>query len=105
MDNPHAAYEHRPTRKWLRGRNPETEKELEVWYKREKQALDIRRHQTLKRRFSFETYFDNRKVKEEQEIILNLWKLSEQDYLIYLKWLDERFEKLKIKIEGRKNGQ
>lgn len=91
-----------PSKRWVRSRNPETKEEIIAWYKRERAALEARRFRSVTRKFeATEIYLD----RETRKIVktgscpemhqLNCWKLTEQDYRVYLGMLERQFEKRK----------
>jgi hypothetical protein len=97
-----------PTQKWHRSRNPQTKAEILEWYDRELKALQLRRRKKIQRAIEVipvdvdrETGEVLRKGKEAKKIIVDKHPLSEQDYKVYLRLLEERFKELKREFNQR----
>lgn len=103
------AHSYIPTEKWLQGRNPPlVKKEILTWYEREKKILKQRLEKPVKRVFEYTivvTDFQTKKVlkksKKAHKQELELWRLSKDNYEVYLRLLNERFKKLKEKYNQK----
>lgn len=95
-----------PTKRHKRLNNPsyKSKKEIISWYKRQVTILERRRLRDVDIEVEHYTQFipddpgippkiSNRPERQK----ISLWKVSEQDYLVYKRSLDERFERFKKK--------
>lgn len=98
-------YSNIPTENWLRTRQPKTKKEILQWYSKESRILEERLKRPVIR--SIETtewiFFSNGKKREgkTETTQISKHKLSEQDYKVYKRLLDERFARLKKEFNER----
>ncbi len=91
-----------PTKEWLLSRRPETKEEILSWYRRERKVLEARRFKPIKRKLTaylLEVDAETKEVVKRKNVatdfIADCWKLSEPDYHVYVRLLEERFSQLK----------
>lgn len=107
MSHRNVVYVYEPTERWLAYHNPITKQQILQWYKRSAALLEKRRTSDVRVRIETVTVeFDRDSGKEikrgEPEIsFITKWKISEQDYLVYLAGIQKRFLELKDQCNKR----
>jgi len=91
-----------PTKEWILSRNPTTKKGIIEWYSRELRALEVRRLKPIKRKFAAvvaevdsETGERVGRIQRPKIFETENWQISEQDFNVYKRLLDERFQSYK----------
>jgi len=88
-----------PTKEWMDSRNPSTKKGIIEWYKRELRVLDATLHGPVKRKFIATVVNVDSHTKEiisksakPKVFEIERWKISQKDFYVYKRLLDERFQ-------------
>jgi hypothetical protein len=96
-------YNYIPTKEWLCKEDPSLiKKEMLAWYERRKKILKARLRKPITTMFEYTTEVVDfqtgrviKKSKKASQQKIEKWRLSQQDYDVYLSLLNRRFEKLK----------
>lgn len=103
-------YYQAPSPRWVRSRNPIGEKEIKAWYARESKVLKDRLSRAIFRKYECftieadkETGKPLRKSKVAKEHKIYCWKISEQDYRVYKRFLDQEYQRKMEKRNGLNN--
>lgn len=97
-----------PTKNWVRRQNPQTKKEIIAWYRENKKMLENRLRGPVKTTIEVivvevdkETREIVKKAKKSKNYPIEKHKLTKQDYEVYSRMLEKRFQELKKDFNKR----